>query len=364
MSGADAGTSNAVNAWQNIEELVGSAGSDTFDFTGGTLSGDADGAAGDDVFNVTANSAAARLVGGADNDTFNLVNDAVLTATIVGDAGDDRVNFGTPTGAPPGADESRVVGDIDLGLGAADSDLIDFSGSDLAQIVRAADAGGNEQAGTITGNAADMISGQFSGVEDFTGNNKGTLIGPDTDTFWLISGTNTGSFGNSLANIAVNDFVNFNVLAGNGDDTVIFGTGAADIELDGGDPGNPFAEIGFDGSGGTNVLMGSVGADLFTIDGPDIVNYTNPAGGQTRLVNIDRIDSTVGGGAFADVGADTFALGANTFAGDFVGGGGNDNLTVTKAVTATIATIVFIGACFIIGELGPSAPMTEVTVFT
>ena len=339
VSGADAGTSNAVNAWQNIEELVGSAGSDTFDFTGGTLSGDADGAAGDDVFNVTANSAAARLVGGADNDTFNLVNDAVLTATIVGDAGDDRVNFGTPTGAPPGADESRVVGDIDLGLGAADSDLIDFSGSDLAQIVRAADAGGNEQAGTITGNAADMISGQFSGVEDFTGNNKGTLIGPDTDTFWLISGTNTGSFGNSLANIAVNDFVNFNVLAGNGDDTVIFGTGAADIELDGGDPGNPFAEIGFDGSGGTNVLMGSVGADLFTIDGPDIVNYTNPAGGQTRLVNIDRIDSTVGGGAFADVGADTFALGANTFAGDFVGGGGNDNLTVTKAVTATIATI-------------------------
>ncbi|MEQ8662248.1 MAG: hypothetical protein RLW62_15645, partial [Gammaproteobacteria bacterium] len=165
------------------------------------------------------------------------------------------------------------------------------------------------------------------------------LIGPDSDTFWLITGTNTGSFGDSLANITVNDFVNFNVLAGNRVDTVIFATGAADIELDGGAPGTPFLETGFDGGGGVNVLVGSIGADLFTIDGADSVNYTSPDGGQTRLVNIDRIDATAGGGAFVDIGNDTFDIGTSTFAGSLNGGGGSDALLATKGVTATIATI-------------------------
>ncbi|MEQ8493116.1 MAG: hypothetical protein RLW42_02740 [Gammaproteobacteria bacterium] len=341
ISGADSGTSNAIATWQNIENLVGGAGSDQFDFVGGSLSGSADGSGGNDVFDVTADTTVTQLIGGAGNDTFNITNDAVLTGNILGGGGDDRANFGPPTGTPPGTDLARIVGDVDLGSGVGDNDLLDFSGSDLAQIVRAGDAGGNDQTGSITasGGGFDLISGQFDGVEDFTGNNKGTLIGPDTDTFWLITGTNTGSFGDSLASIAVNDFINFNVLAGSGADTVIFATGGPDIELDGGEPATPFLEVGFDGGSGVNVLVGSTGADLFAIEGADIVDYTNPGGGQTRLTNIDRIDSTAGGGAFTDVGDDTFALGTNTFAGGLVGGAGSDTLSALKAVTATIASI-------------------------
>ena len=342
VTGANSGISGAIAAWHSIENLVGSAGADTFNFNGGSLTGSADGLGGNDTFNVTATASASELIGGADDDTFNITGNAVLTTTITGGTGSDTVNFGVPTGAPPGADRSRLVGDLNLGIEVGDNDRIDFSGSDLAQIVDAKDAGGNEQFGTIRGSGPDLgihlISGGFSGIESFVGNGKGTLIGPDGNTFWLISGTNTGTFGDTLANIAANNFVNFNILAGSGNDTVIFTTGAA-VELDGGIPGTPFAAVGFNGGGGTNVLMGSVGSDLFEITGSRTVNYANPNGGQTRLENIHHIDSTVGGGTFADVGNDVFDFGTATFTGSINGGAGIDVINVSKATTATINVI-------------------------
>ncbi len=305
-----------------------------------------------DHFDISNTVTFSEIRGGGGDDLIE-INDAtsgaggsVVTADIFGEADDDTLNFGDPADFPAGVDRSRVAGDVNLGLELGEVDTIDLSGSELFQLVSATADANNEQSGTTRGSGpdlgpprVDLISGTFDGVEDFIGNGKGTLIGPNTVTFWNITGSNAGTYGNSFANIAANSFTNFNVLAGSAADTVYFATaGGSDVELDGGAPGTPFLLTGFNGGGGVNTLVGSTLGDTFTITGARSVNYTNVDGGQTALENIDIIDST-GGGTVVDTGNDTFAFGTSTFSGSVNGGGGVDLITVTKATTATISAI-------------------------
>ena len=291
-----------------FENLTGNAQVDTFNFPGVTITlGTIKGGSGDDVFNLTRS-------GG---------NDTSLTANLEGEGNADTFNFGIPTGTPPGgvSEGSHLIGSIS---GAAANDTIDFSGSDLSQTVSA--SGGN---GTITG-TPDLIMAGFTSIQTIVDNGLSGFGGPNAITFWNITGTNTGTWGTSLATIAANPFIGVSISAGSAADTFIF-QAAGEITS------------GIDGGGDTNILMGSIGADLFTIMGTSSVDVMVGAN-TTALTSIANIDSTAGGGTFTDTGADVINLNGNSWTGTIHGGGGTDtlintNFTVTGSDLGTATNI-------------------------
>ena len=370
VTGADSGTSGEVTGgWTEIEFLTATAGADVVDFVaGGSITGTVDGLGGDDTFNITSTltAAAVELIGGDGNDTYNLTGDSTFTGDITGGDGDDTVNFGTPTGSPPGGDRSIVDGDVNLGIEVGDDDIIDLSGSALFQRLTTNENPINmEQEGTIVGSGTDgppppitntdtdMISGMFTGLEGFIGNNQGTLVGPLTSTHYAINSLNTGTFGNSLLTIADNTFTAFNIVAGPGDDVVIFAT-LGGARLSGGIPG-AFAIEGFDGGTGTNTLVGSTGnvatvGDSFTLVDPTTVHYFTPDGAATRLLKITHIDSTKA--AVPDTGNDTITFNPGVvWGGDIDAGGGTDALDLSAIGTAISAFVDTADAASMSGTL-------------
>ena len=98
---------------------------------------------------------------------------------------------------------------------------------------------------------------------------------------------------------------------------------------------------------GSNTLVGSTGGvglpgdDTFTILTPTSVDFTvNGSGFTTTLTGIEVLDGTIVAGGFGgDTGADTYNLGAVTWARSINGAMGSDTINTTTAVTATITTI-------------------------
>ncbi len=282
-----------------------------------------------DTFNVSANHTG-NLDGQANNDAFNLSGTAVVTGNLVGDAGNDTFDFdGT----------SSVIGNVNGGTG---SDTIDFNGSTLAQRVSITGSGANGQSGTIVDDPGqntppntDLMTAGFTDINILTGNNISSLIGQNVDTFWNITGANSGTYGTSLALIGTNTFNNFSIVGGTANDTFIF-------------QNNATAAIagGIDGGTGTNTLAGSLGVDAFVITGANAVTITPTGGaGATNLTNITNIDGTNatddGTTTVGDTGADTFAINQN-WTGSLNGSGGND--TFTFADTRTVGGSITGGA--------------------
>ena len=368
-----------------IEEFVGSgaAGNDTFTGRNEIATWDIDGAGGNetvtdatstttysgfeilqggsmvDEFDVTDDVTFAELRGGGGNDIFDIDDGpgvgTVVTADLFGEAGDDVVQFGPPGGPPAVGEDSRVVGMVDLGPGAADE--IDLSGSELVEIIAITGSDANGNMGTITGfGDPDLISGGFAGVNVLTGNGLGTFIGPPGDTFWDINATDSGTFGGGLGTIGAMVYSGVSILAGAGADTFIF-TGTGEVTQ------------GIDGGGGFNTVMGGIGADTFTVLGATSVDFLF-GGNTTSLTNITHIDSTAGAGTFDDIGGDTVALGGNTWGGDINGGAGSDtlsgsdNYTITGADLGTSTNVLGAGGWSMIENLDATGGMDTFTVTT
>jgi hypothetical protein len=367
VTGAGDGTSpNVTGGWNRMENLTGTAGADTFTFNPGTtLTGTASGLAGNDTFTTEGGNAGATITigemkGDADNDTFNLRGSTVATAvatTITGGTGNDTLNFGVPNTL---AGTARLQGSVDLGI-VADSDTLDFSG-------------------TSVGLTESLISGTFAGVNNLIGNGGSQLIGQNLNTFWRITGTNSGEFAsnlNDLGTVGATIFTNFSVQAGSADDTFFFtstghmtGSAAGGAQVvrtsGGGEQSGTILFVvgagaaGIDGGGGVNTLVGSPGDDNLTITGPSGVNITvngtttfnstNPttyAGGNTTiLLNIATIDSAFdvsGSNVVPDTGNDVFNFGLNRFTGNINGGGGRDAINIDGGVTASISAVAASG---------------------
>ncbi|MGE3847331.1 MAG: filamentous hemagglutinin N-terminal domain-containing protein [Gammaproteobacteria bacterium] len=352
INGPNSGFSGALTAFVNIKSLSGTGGADTFNFQGGSLAGAADGLGGADTFNITASGGAAtmQLNGGDNDDVFNFANDAVLTGDINGGNGNDIVNFGTPNADPPNlnTDKSRLIGRIDLGAGAGDR--LDISGSNLFTAV-AVDSvvSANGRSGTITGieGDPDLLSDGFAGVDDLRGNGKGAIVGANAATFWRVTGTNRGEFSTSSGDIGApgaaagangaSTFINFAIRGGTAADTYIFDSAG-------------FIEIGITDTGGANVLVGSAGADTFTLTGARTVDFNVNGSGNTTTVealagSLD-IDGSVTTLRFpGDTGNDSFVFSGNTnWRGALNGGGGVDTLDLTARTQAATATVSGINA--------------------
>lgn len=289
------------------------------------------------------------LTGGAGNDTFNITT--VYTANLIGDpagAGNDGSDsFVFDDGVNP-AGTAQLIGSIDGGVfdgagggAAVGNDSIDFSGSKLGLKVTVNIPGtDNGQQGQIEDEPliniapdTDLITAGFDNINALTGNGLGVLLGPNQNTWWNVTGTDTGFFGDALTNITTG-FNNFSILGGNQNDVFIF-QNAGEITL------------GIDGGVGNNILAGTQGADTFNINdtfpGGQIptpiagasVNFTTAAG-TTYLTNIDSIDGTdaftATPGTDTDTGADIFNITVD-WTGSLNGVGGNDSFVFTNGVT-------------------------------
>jgi hypothetical protein len=302
---------NAAAEWK-IDGTNQYVSTNTLDFSAiENLSGNAS----IDTFTVTA-SHSGILNGKANNDAFNLSGSSVILGNLVGDAGNDTFDFDNI---------ARVIGNVNGGVG---TDTINFNGSTLGQKVTVTNSGENGQTGTIlddpgqnTSPNTALITANFTDINVLSGNTISSLIGQNINTFWNITGTNSGTYGASLELIATNVFNDFAIVTGGtAADTFVF-------------QNNSTAKVVgvIDGGAGTNTLAGSVGVDSFGITGSNIVGVT-PSGGvsATNLTNITNID----GASASDSGADVFTLNAGVnWSGSLNGTGGNDRFIFNNTST-------------------------------
>ncbi len=236
------------------------------------------------------------------------------------------------------ADGAGVDGNINGGGG---SDTLDYSAYSTPVTVNLATA-------TATG-----VGGVAFNVRNFVGSAAGgsTLIGPNADTTWNLSGTGTGSMFGGLV-----IFSNFsNLTGGSGNDTFTFANGAGiDGNLDGGGGSNTLNEsayttavavdlagltasgVGgnianvqtFAGGSGSNTLSGPNTATTWTLSGSN-------AGTLTGGFSFSAFASLTGG-----AGDNTFVFAAGaTLSGTLTGGGGTNSLDYSAYTTSVIVDL-------------------------
>ncbi|MDZ7736350.1 MAG: hypothetical protein U5P41_09780 [Gammaproteobacteria bacterium] len=337
---ADSDETNSINGIDGIDATWafdgGQDGTYTDDVTGQDIDWDSfthlTGRDGKDTFNVDVNHTG-DLAGGAGEDEFNFTLTTVLDGDVDGGADDDRFVF---------ANSARITGFVDGGLGVDPgngNDEIDFSASVLEQLVTIDTGGGTvdgssgtiEDGPTDDGFNLDLLGTGFDNINSLVGNNLGTIIGPNADTWWDVTDTNQGTFGDSLSNVADNAFAGFTIIGGTADDTYIF-------QSDG------FITNGITGGLGENILVGSAGVDRFliTADGDVSLDVGNNATDITTLTDISRIDGTEAfltmPGVETDTGNDIFDFDPGVdWSGDLHGAGGDDVFNLTESITGMIS---------------------------
>ena len=298
ITGENTGTLNAETTFVGIENLVGGGGQDDFVFADGArVEGTIDGGSGGpntldyhlDQGGVTVALGIEAdnidsVIGGAGNDTlYGLYQDSVWSitgagsgqvvstdadATVIADVtfsdfenlagryGDDSFVF---------AEGAGVTGTIDGGGGDNTLDYSLYSTTDVT--VSLGGSGLQPGAGTVL-NIQGIIGG---GGDD-------TLVGPNDDSIWNITGPNSGD----VAGVGFTGFENLTGAADNEDGFLFHAGGSVDGVIDGGaggsdglaieDPATPGSLVMVEPSiGGAGTV--SVGA-LFPGDGRTIV-YTN-----------------------------------------------------------------------------------------
>ena len=306
------------DTFSSFENLKGGPGNDTFAFQGGGVSGNIDGDGGANTFDysgvagpvsVNLTNHTATGVGGTFSNISNFVGSPSTADTFTGPTGNNTWSIsGTNSGSVAGNTFSSfenltggtgndtfafqpggsVSGNIDGGAG---TNTLDYSAL----------------AGPVTVNlqtrTASEIGGTFANISNFVGSaGSDTMIGPDVNTQWNITGANGGTVG-------ADTFSSFeNLIGGAGNDTFsIYDGGSLSGKIDGG--------------GGTNTL------DYSHFSGSVIVNLalntaTGVAGG---VFNIEGIIGGSGNNLFIGNGANNLFVGGSG-RNILIGGGGADTL--------------------------------------
>ena len=189
VTGIDTGTStNVAGGWSMIENLTGTGGIDTFNFSaGGVLTGNASGLAGADIFNINgAGAGALSLIGGTDSD-FDL-NSNLFAGAIDGSAGgtdtdiltgsDNYIVTGTDTGTS--TDVTGGWSEIENLIGTAAADVFDFGAG-----------------GVLTGSADGLAGGDTFNINGAGAGAASLIGGLDSDTFNLNSNLFAGAIDGS-----------------------------------------------------------------------------------------------------------------------------------------------------------------------
>ena len=224
VTGANSGTASGLSgSWSGIENLVGSAGGNTFNLaTGGSLSGTIDGLGGNDTlsYNTRAAAVTVDLANLTAPDIVNFANIETLVGgsgsgdTLTGPDNDSNwsvsaANSGTiddtTLGAPASVEFNFAGFERLTGGSAADNFTLGATGSVSGQ----ADGGGgfdtltyatrasavtvNLQSATVADGSSTLAS--FTGFETFAGSAAGTdkLVGRNQKTEWNLTGSGAGT---------------------------------------------------------------------------------------------------------------------------------------------------------------------------
>ncbi|MCP4195501.1 MAG: hypothetical protein GY768_33290, partial [Planctomycetaceae bacterium] len=368
ITGTDSGhIVGVIGMFKRVPILIGGTGQDTFSLIGGTLTGNIDGGGdidtliGDNLataFVVTGlNTGAAtgvgtgfadveNLTGGSLADTFQL-SGGTLTGSIDGAGNIDTLiaddlatnfvvtgpNAGTVTGVAAG------FADVESLTGGSLNDTFQLSGGTLTGRI---DGAGDidtliadnlattfvvtePNAGTVTG-----VGAGFADVENLTG---GSL----DDTFQLSGGTLTGSIDGAgdIDTVIADDLATTFVVTGPNAGTVTgVAAGFADVEnLTGGALDDTFQLSGgtltgsIDGAGDIDTVIADNLATTFVVTGLNTGTVTGVAAGFADVENLT-------GGSLAD----TFQLSGGTLTGSIDGAGNIDTVIADNLATTFVVT--------------------------
>ena len=327
ISGVNTGTLNGV-AFEDIENLQGGVGNDTFLFLpGGQITGAINGGDGDDVFDLSqGGSVLGTIIGGMGDDTL-IGDNANRTWTVTGAGSGNAAGIGAfdklenVTGGT-GIDTFTLAGGTLAGTIDGGANLDVLNADNVANLFTLT----ADDQGTATG------VGKFLRIENLTGNSK-------DDKFALGTGTLSGA-----------------IQAGPGNDTLVAGDAPTMFTLTGANQGTA---TGIGSFAGVENLHGGVFADQFVLAGGTLSGMADGKDGNDTLVagnvantftlTAANTGTATGVGGFANVEnltgnaqSDLLTIGTGSLSGTFRGEGGAD--TVQAANVANLW-----------GTIGPSA---------
>ncbi|NCQ33063.1 MAG: hypothetical protein GW802_37575, partial [Armatimonadetes bacterium] len=364
----DDGTVDGAN-FINWVNLTGTAGNDTFTFSGGTLSGNIDGlgntAVGDTL--TGDNVANAWTIDGANTGTVTGVGGTYSgIENLTGGTNDDTFTFTVPTASLTGlidgaahvaqdtVDYSGLTPPQTITIGTGVMNVEQLTGGDSGATTGFTLAGGSNwnvtgandgtvdgytftNWGNLTGTAADntftinggTLTGAINGVGD--GTDSDTLIGDNLVNTWSITGSNQGTLQFPVAqSIAFSNIEN--LTGGTNDDTFGFNPGGIMSGTINGLGQNVADTLDYSALAGATVAIGADAINVenyvgnnagFTLAGGSVWDITGP--------NDGTVDGTITFTDWANLtgtaGADTFTLNGGTLTGNIDGLGGADTLT-------------------------------------
>ena len=342
ISGANSGSVGG-STFSSFENLTGGSGNDSFDFTGGSLTGNINGGGGTNTLDYSAlagpiilsfGSGTAPDVGGTIANLTNFIGSAGSDTLIGPAAGSVYTLTAANTGNVAGFTFSSFE-NLDGGAGG-DTFAFDNGGSVAGNI----DGGGgtntldySAETGPVSvsllGSTASGIGGTFANVTNFVGSasTADTFAGPAGVNAWSITAANAGS-------VAGSTFSSFeNLTGGPGNDTFTFGPlGSVSGNIDGGAGNNTLNYA---------LVLGPITVNLQTHTANDIggtfANISNFVGTASLFDTLVGPDAAT---AWSITGANSGTAGTNTFSSfeNLVGGAGNDTFSfkVGGSITGNI----------------------------
>jgi hypothetical protein len=381
----------SFTAFQN---LTGGSAADTFVFADGAgVSGNIDGGGGTNMLDylayttgVTVDLAAGtatgvggsvaniqQLRGGAGNDTLN--GNAAGTTTFFASPGNDTVTGagGTNTLVGPNAANTWNITGSNAGTLVFGASTTTFSGVQILTGGSAADNFVFSDAAGVTGNidgaggantldytayttgvtvnlganTATGVGGAIANLQTFIGGSgANTLVGPNTDTTWNITGTNAGTMTGGISFTAFQ-----NLTGGSGADNFVVSDGAGvSGTIDGGGGSNTLNEAAYStavtvdlqantatglGVGFANIQSFVGGSGANTLVGPNTDTTWNitgsNAGNLTGGISFTAFQNLTGGS-----GADAFVVSDGAGVSGTIDGGGGANTLNFAAYSTTV----------------------------
>ena len=294
-------------AFSNFDNLTGGSGKDDFVFADGvTVNGMIDGGAGSDTLDFSAVTTAQNvtLTGLGGTDGF-----AGTEAAISGGFTNIDQVIGSATATPQTLTGTNLDAVWTLGVGGADTYAVGANTLAFSNYQNLTGGSGKDDFVVATG-------ATFGGVID-GGGGSNTLTGPNQNTVWNVTGTNSGNITGVVAS-----FVRIENLVGNSaPNTFVLG------------PSGVLTGVINGGVGGGNTLIGPNRNVVWDLTGPN----AGAVQGAALFINIQNL---TGGTAADDF---VFSNGA-TISGVLDGGAGGDSLDFSASTTAPGVQLTGLGA--------------------